>query len=176
MVETSKGEVERLNPHFKWNWRKKKRAAIKEARALRLGNYAFGCRGHPGIVVETNFNPRINTQYKHIFNWDVCIKSIIDGVVESCSVYNCAPEPTTKEYAEKYAAYFKEHGEKKAVMYFAPHAYYAWEKQYYDTTGEFDKFKEGKTLQQYLSLTDDEYAFYIETRDAYLKKVKDAER
>jgi len=153
-----KNAVEGINPHFFWDRRKKKRELSKRSRKLRVGNYAIGCSGNPGIVVFNNWYPG------DIFNSYVKIKSLVDGNIESCSMYNCSPDPITKEFAEKYAVCIIEQGRKKALMCFFPLAYYEWEKLYYSE--EFPKTVEHnkkKTLQEYMNLNDDEYAFYLES-------------
>lgn len=88
--------------------RKQKRIIKSRARQL-IPNvtYALGCRGHPGLVVERSFDPRWCVG--DLYSADVGIKSLIDGNVESCSIYHCAPEPLFPEYAKEWGAFGREH-------------------------------------------------------------------
>lgn len=98
-----------LNPHFNHNWRKRKRRVKSLAKKL-IPNvtYVMGCRGHPGLVVEKTYHPDSHKAWE-LFGSDVEIKSLIDGNVESCSIYHCVPEVITREYAERRAEYAKTH-------------------------------------------------------------------
>lgn len=102
-------EVEELNPHFKWPWRKQKRRVKSLAKKL-IPNvtYAMGCRGHPGLVVKKDYHPDDHRTWV-LMGADVEIKSLVDGVEESCSVYHCVPHIITKEEAERRAEFTKTH-------------------------------------------------------------------
>ena len=101
-AETTMEEVERLNPHFQWNWRKIKKIIKWRGKQLTPNiSYALGCRGHPGLVVERCYNPRWSRQ--NLYGADVAIKSLVDGVEESCSLWHCSPEAISKQEAEKRA-------------------------------------------------------------------------
>lgn len=101
-------EVEELNPHFRWDGRKQKRRVKSLAKKL-IPNvtYAMGCRGHPGLVVKKDYEP--DWPVGHLMGADVEIKSLIDGIEESCSIYHCVPTLITREYAERRAEYAKTH-------------------------------------------------------------------
>lgn len=102
MTEDAMAEMERLNPQFRWNWRKVK-SVIKWRAARLIPNitYAMGCRGHPGLVVKRCYDP--NWPLAALYGADVEIKSLVDGVVESCSIFNCAPQAISRDYAEREA-------------------------------------------------------------------------
>ena len=86
--------IEDLNPHFRWDRRKQKRRIKSLAKKL-IPNvtHVMGCRGHPGLVVAKNYHD------SDLFGADVDIKSLVDGVEESCSIYHCVPEIITAEEA-----------------------------------------------------------------------------
>ena len=98
-------EIEALNPHFLWSRRKTKRRVKSLAKKL-IPNvtYAMGCRGHPGLVVQKDafFDSDIHGA-------GVEIKSLVDGIEESCSIFHCCPQPIDKEYALELAQYMKTH-------------------------------------------------------------------
>jgi hypothetical protein len=96
-------EMEQLNPPHRWNWRKVK--SVIKARAKSLTphvSYAWGCRGHPGLVIERNYWP--GWTHQQLYGADVVIKSLIDGIEESCSIWHCAPMAMSREDAEQRAA------------------------------------------------------------------------
>ncbi len=93
MTETTMEEIERLNPQFKWSRRKTKRYIKKLYKRLRLNSYAMGCRGHPGILVKKSYHEQ------HMHGADCEIRSLIDDVVESCSIFHCGPTPLAVAYA-----------------------------------------------------------------------------
>jgi hypothetical protein len=107
MTETTMEEVERLNPQFRWDRRKTRRAIKRRAERLWVGSYAMGCRGHPGIVVTRRYDPRWPVWA--MYGADVEIKSLVDGNVESCSIFHCAPETVPEKYAIERAEYHKTH-------------------------------------------------------------------
>ena len=84
---------EDLNPHFRYDRRKIKRIHNKRARLLRVGNYALGCRGHPGVIVTASIFTN------DFWGSDIQIKSLVDDIVESCSIMHCAPTPLKKDNA-----------------------------------------------------------------------------
>ena len=69
------------------NWRRVKRIHNKHVKKLKVG-----CRDHPGIITELNVS-------RDPWSSDVMIKSLLDGVEESCGIMHCGPEPLTKETA-----------------------------------------------------------------------------
>ncbi len=79
--------------NLKRNRRKAKHRHNRLARECRWGHYALGCRGHPGIIVETHVYPG------DIWGSSIVIKSLIDGVEESCSLMNCVPERISHDEA-----------------------------------------------------------------------------
>ena len=100
--ETTMEEIERLNPQFNWDPRKIKKIIKWRAAQLAPNHaYAMGCRGHPGLVIERNYDPR----WSHwaLCGADVSIKSLVDGIEESCSIWHCAPMAISKEEAERRA-------------------------------------------------------------------------
>jgi hypothetical protein len=116
MTETTMEEVERLNPQFKWNRRKTRRIIKWRAEQLWVGSYAMGCRGHPGIVVTRCYDPRWSVG--DLYGADVEIESLVDGNVESCSIFHCAPLSISKEYALERAEYHKTyHALDEAIKY-----------------------------------------------------------
>ena len=93
-------EFERLNPMNKWGWRKVKRVIKRRAKSLIPNvSYALGCRGHPGLVIEKSYWP--NWGVRDLYGSDVIIKSLVDGIEESCSIFNCAPVTISWEEAER---------------------------------------------------------------------------
>lgn len=86
-------EIEKLNPHFRWNWRKTKRNVISQYKKLVTNSFAIGCRGHPGIVQNKRFS------YQDIHGADLDVVSLLDGCEGSCSIFNCSPDPITGEWA-----------------------------------------------------------------------------
>jgi hypothetical protein len=98
VTETLQEEIIRLNPKMKWNWRKTKKSIKKRAASLIPHvSYALGCRGHPGLVIERNYWP--DWSLRDLYGSDVVIKSLVDGIEESCSIYSCAPQALSKEEA-----------------------------------------------------------------------------
>lgn len=136
------------------NRREAKRYINWMAKRLAVGAYAFGCRGHAGIVVKKIIRGH---SWQEVYCSDVEIKSLVDGGIESCSVWHCAPEPLEKDFAIEYTAYMMKHGEKMATLKYFPESYKHWEAQYNDPTTEFDEYRKGKTLQDYLGLNDTEF-------------------
>ena len=99
IVEPTQQEIKRLDPKFTWNWRKVKSVIKKKAQRL-IPNvtYVIGCRGHPGIVIERNY--WYNWSHQSLCGADVAIKSLVDGIEESCSIWHCSPMVISKEEAE----------------------------------------------------------------------------
>lgn len=93
MVESSMEEVERLNPHFRWNKRKQKSRVLHLSKKLALNSFAIGCRGHAGVVTMKNLS---RSDY---LGSDVDITSLLDGCAGSCSIFHCCPVPITGAYA-----------------------------------------------------------------------------
>lgn len=75
------------------NRRKQKSRLNHQAKRLNCFSFVEGCRGHPGILMEKNICRR------DPHGSDVTIRSLIDGVYESCSILHCSPSPITGEYA-----------------------------------------------------------------------------
>lgn len=73
--------------------RKSKKRVNSQAKKLAMFSFVEGCRGHPGILVEKRVCRR------DPYGSDVSIKSLLDGIEESCSILHCAPDPLTGEYA-----------------------------------------------------------------------------
>lgn len=87
--------------------RKIKKNIKKLASKLPVGAYAIGCRGHAGTIIERHYNPRWG--YCALMGSDVVIKSLVDGVQESCSLRYCAPEPITQEDALRHSEMIRTH-------------------------------------------------------------------
>lgn len=101
-------EVEHLNPHFRWNWRKIKRIIKWRAAQLTPGiSYALGCSGHPGLVISRRYWP--NWGVGDLMGADIEIKSLVDGHEESCSIFHCAPEAISRAEAMQRAEYMRTH-------------------------------------------------------------------
>lgn len=101
-------EIEELNPHFRWGPRKSKRRIKRLAKKLVPNKtHAYGCRGHPGLVVAKNYGP--GWALGDLFGADVEIRSLVDGGIESCSIFHCAPTVVDREYAIEVAEYTKTH-------------------------------------------------------------------
>lgn len=129
---------------FEWN-----------SEGLKLGAYCFGCRGHPGIVTQVDWD------LSNPWGSDFSVTSLIDGIEENCSVYHCGFAPTSKEVAEAYAAYSIRHGDKMATIKFFPHAYKNWEDQWNDPD-HTNPYKSGcSSLQEYLGLNDEEFQAHM---------------
>lgn len=153
------------DPKCLWDGRKKKRFAKKIAKRLRVGSYAFGCTGHPGIVVS-------NELYSNEKDGVIEIESIVNGNVETCSTYHCCPDSTSKEIAEKFARIMVEDAEvdqksdrpkyrfARAQMECFPDAVRCWREQFEDP--ENAEYVRGKTIKEFLDLTDAEYALFLD--------------
>lgn len=89
--------------------RQSKRIIKARSKSLRVGKYARGCRGHPGIVIERNYDPNYTYTPIDLFGVDVIIKSLVDGIEESCSIKHCNPEPMDENSAKEEAEYIKTH-------------------------------------------------------------------
>lgn len=172
--ESAREQVERLNPHMKWCKRKVKREVKKRFKAL-IPNVtlAWGCRGHPAIVVEKYYSDQ------DVYGGGVELKSVIDDVVESCSLFHCNPQPITDPEALRRAYAFAGDaiviGFKKAhIRHFIDDTRY-WEEHFnkaklnggygIDPRDPNLTFKDEYVLactsaQGYLNMTDDEWAFY----------------
>lgn len=135
--------------NLKRNRRKDKHRHNYQARMLKFGTYAMGCRQHPGVVVETEIYP------SDIWGSSIGIKSLVDGVVESCSLMHCSPDPIPKELAEKYAAYFKKHGQKMFSFVYNSKGYDQWVDDWHEGKGE-----PGQSLREYLHMTEEEYQIF----------------
>lgn len=157
VTETLIEEIERLNPQFKWNWRKTKRIIKWRAKQLTPNiSYAWGCRGHPGLVVSRNWCRDMG--HRDLYSADVEIKSLIDGNVESCSIFYCAPLAVSKKEAFEYADYAIRNGEKIASLKFNRIGWESLEAAY--NAGERWR-GENQTLQEYLGLNDVEMECYV---------------
>lgn len=70
---------------------------FKRLTRFEIGDYYLDCFGHPCVVTE------VNTVYGIWYGlWDIDIAgvSLVDGTApRSCSVYHCAPEKITYEFA-----------------------------------------------------------------------------
>lgn len=87
--------------NLKRNRRKDKRYLNQMRKIAAWGRYGIGCRGHPGIVIETDYGSGI------CWGEDFTLKSLVDGVEESCSLYHCGLDKLTKQQAEILAENFK---------------------------------------------------------------------
>jgi hypothetical protein len=97
-IPDTMSEVERLNPQFRWDWRKTKSVIKWRAKQLIPNvSYALGCRGHPGLVITRNYDP--DWSHWQLYGADVEIRSLVDGVEESCSIFHCAPQAISKAEA-----------------------------------------------------------------------------
>jgi hypothetical protein len=100
------------------HWRKIKNRMNYYHKKLVVGQYAEGCRGHPGIIIEKWFCPT------DPYGCSVEIKSLVDGVEESCSMLHCAPRPiASKELAERMAHVYKTQGSREFAKQFYPEYY-----------------------------------------------------
>jgi hypothetical protein len=104
-------------PQDRWNWRKVKRVIKQRAKKLTPGmSYAWGCRGHPGLVIERNYWP--GWSHSDLYSADVVIRSLVDGVEESCSIFSCAPMAIPEEEAKRRASEIQTiHSFDLSVMY-----------------------------------------------------------
>lgn len=135
-------------------WRRHARNSV----GLKVGAYCIGCRGHPGIVTKVSwgYNP---------FDSDFEVKSLVDGIEESCSVYHCGFYPYPKVLMEAYAEEIQSLGKKIALIKFFPNAYKSWEEQWVNPMHENPHKSNCNTLQEYLMLDDKEFAIYLAHRD-----------
>ena len=162
-------EVERLNPQLKWDRRKVKRVVNKRVRALNEAGYAWGCRGHPGEVTELNWYPN------YPYSSDCTIKSLIDGVEESCSMFHCNPQPCKLTDVQPFVDFAKEAGLTRANIKFDLDNYRYWEGLFHkaklnggnvpDPHDSNRTYKDEwalscKTAQEYMNLSDEDWDFY----------------
>ena len=152
-------EVEALNPHFRWCKRKVKRLVRWRANQLAIGSMAWGCRGHPGIVVKKYYHP------SDPYGADVEIKSLVDGIVEGCSIFHCAPQSEPDHaFGFAFAEYCKRHGMTMATIKFYPNSFKRWEDEFFDPSSTCSYVKsmraDGKTVQDYLGFSDIEWNAY----------------
>lgn len=140
-----------IAPRYRHEYARAWKRFENNAEGIFLGAYAFGCRGHPGIVTEVNW-----ARYSP-YDSDCSITSLIDGVEESCSIYHCGPEPISKEVAEGYAEYAKRHGRTMASLKFIPDAW----KYVEDQIDDPECNPEGKSFKEYMDFTDEEYHAYL---------------
>lgn len=145
-----------LWPPPKWRhaYRRDWKRFERNAEGIFLGGYAFGCRGHPGQIIELNWD----RSSPH--GSDCAIRSLIDGVEESCSIFHCGPQAISKEHAEAFAEYAGRHGRTMATMRFDPESWEYVRDQYNDPAIAESEYRKGKTLQQYLDMTDAEFEAY----------------
>jgi len=136
--------------------RKEKRVANWLRKKCGWGKYVESCRGHPGIVVKTCF------PIGDLWGDSVDIKSLVDGVVESCSLRHCGiyPMPNAVEQAE----YWKKHGKNAAWAKFDPVGLHdcidAWGLIPADADPE-TRFGAGMPVHEYLGFTKEEYDEYV---------------
>ena len=163
MTDVEAEELVEYQRNRRHSRRQLKRIVKGRLRRLPIGSYAFGCRGHPTRVVKKHFHPG------ELFGADCDLESLVDGVVESCSIYHCNPEPIGDAYALEYADYMKRHGKQMAEVKFHPAFYDDMEKTYRDP--DFDTkhaswadYRVGKSLQEFLGLDDASFIAY-QTRE-----------
>ena len=117
------------NPTKSTHMRRTKRIVGRRAKRLALHSYAKGCRGHVGVIIEKNH------YFDYPYESDVLIRSIVDGVVESCSIFHCAPVPVTVEYAQWTLVPFNRMAEDLA-------AYIEWGRTFPDRLGFSEHYPE----------------------------------
>lgn len=101
----SQNEVERLNPQFKWNWRRVKKRNRKRIEALVRHGYFEDCNYMPCKVTKLNY-------YGKRYDGDVDGESLIPGRHGChCSILHCAPVALTEEEAKERAAFYIENGQ-----------------------------------------------------------------
>ena len=97
------------NPHFKWDWRKRKKIIRKRSDNLEQKGFFVCCHYHPCKI--SGLSPYHTSNPWSLFEASVEGKSLINGQGASCSMYHCAPEALTESEAMERVAYWKEHGE-----------------------------------------------------------------
>ena len=82
-------------------------AAIEKVNTrISIDDYYIDCGYHPLICTEIDEA-----------NDEIIGESIIDGMERQCSIYNCAPQKTTKEKAEELKKIWLEQGEYGVLLY-----------------------------------------------------------
>jgi hypothetical protein len=142
----------------KWSRsRKKAKARVNfQRKRCAWGKYVRGCRGHPGIVIETWFSDA------DIHGNSVDIRSLVDGEEESCSLLHCSPTPMTKERAEAEAAYWRLYGKEAAWLKFQPDWLAYLTQQWEEQQGDPDRAEwYRKPIHEYLHLTEEQYDLWV---------------
>jgi hypothetical protein len=70
------------------NWARKQAA---------FGNIVQDCRGHPGKVITCSGGAGYGKGYIDMYDDSCEIKSLFDGSVSSCSLFNCVPQKLRSE-------------------------------------------------------------------------------
>ena len=71
--------------------RKLKRRINRARKHAAYGNIVMDCRGHPGKVIDQSLGYGYGKGYVDMYDDSCEIKSLIDGSVSSCSLFNCGP-------------------------------------------------------------------------------------
>ena len=148
------------------NRRKDRRRINWSRKHCHWGAYVEGCRGHPGVVIETYFSDQ---------DWwgdSVTVKSLIDDVEESCSLMHCGVWPMSKAQAEERAAYWKKHGSTAYRFKYFPEAYDTWIEHWNEVNSNPENANNknmlyvwGVPILEYLHLTQEEYDRFIVKKD-----------
>lgn len=123
---------------------------------IHAGAYAWGCRGHPGVVTAVSWD-RSNP-----WSSDCRIKSVIDGVEESCSIYHCAPQAISRTAAMAFRDSAAQEGMKRATLRLCGAGYRDLELQWWDADYDSEYKRNAKSLADFLGLSDEDFAFYRE--------------
>lgn len=97
--------IEKLNPHFRWDWRKSKKHVRNRYQALSRLGYYCDCNGMPAKITDLYY-------YSKFCGGEVDGESMVPGKhATSCSLFNCAPQAISKEEAEERARFYIENGQ-----------------------------------------------------------------
>jgi len=104
-------EVERLNPQFKWNWRKTKKMIRNLSAELKRKGYFEDCYSRPCKI--TKLNPYYGDWPRHcIYDADVEGECLVEPGGSSCGLFSCGPLPLTESEAKEREKFYREFGEK----------------------------------------------------------------
>jgi len=101
-------EIEELNPHWKWDWRKKKKLVRNRSDAIERLGYFENCSYMPAKV--TKVYPYRTSNPSSMYGSSVEGTDLVRNCGCSCSMFHCAPIPLSEKEALERVSYFEENG------------------------------------------------------------------